>query len=102
MKQTDLDGRFRYSTVIAVNYTGNGGFELRVIPGSGLVGLIVPATVSGKADVMIYDAQGRQLQRQTVVAGQQTLTLNAGSSNTIYLIKVLKDGKTLYTGRFML
>lgn len=102
LKQTDLDGRFRYSTVIAVNYTGNGGFELRVIPGSGLVGLIVPATVSGKADVMIYDAQGRQLQRQTVVAGQQTLTLNAGSSNTIYLIKVVKDGKTLYTGRFML
>ncbi len=102
LKQTDLDGRFRYSTVIAVNYTGDGGFELRVIPGSGLVGLMVPATVSGKADVMIYDAQGRQLPRQTVVAGLQTLTLNAVSSNTIYLIKVVKEGRILYTGKFML
>lgn len=102
LKQVDKDGRFRYSTVIAVNYTGNGGFELRVMPGSGLVGLVVPATVSGKADVMIYDAQGRQLQRQTVVAGQQTISLQSGSANNVYLIKVVKEGRTLYTGRFML
>lgn len=102
LKQMDKDGRVRYSTVIAVNYSGTGGFELRVIPGSGLVGLIVPATITGKADVIIYDAQGRQLQRQTVAAGQQTLVLKSGSANNVYLIKVMKEGKTLYTGRFLL
>ena len=102
LKQVDRDGRIRYSTVIAVNFTSSAGFELRVMPGSGLVGLTIPATISGKADVMIYDAQGRLLQRQTVVAGLQSLTVNAGSSNTMYLIKVMKDGRTLYTGRFML
>lgn len=102
LKQVDKDGRSRYSTVIAVNYAGNGGFELRVMPGSGLVGLIVPATVTGKVDVIIYDAQGRQLQRQAVVAGQQTIVLKSGSANNIYLIKVVKEDRTLYTGRFML
>lgn len=102
LKQVDKDGRSRYSTVIAVNYAGNGGFELRVMPSSGLVGLIVPATVTGKADVIIYDAQGRQLQRQAVVAGQQTIAVKSGSANNIYLIKVVKEGKALYTGRFML
>lgn len=102
LKQVDIDGRIRYSTVIAVNYTGTGGFEMRVMPGSGLVGLIVPATISGKAEVIIYDALGRQLQQQTVVAGQQTIQVKSGSANNIYLIRVSKEGKTLYTGRFML
>lgn len=102
LKQVDKDGRFRYSTVIAVNYTGTGGFELRIMPGSGLVSLVVPSTIEGRMDLFIYDAQGRQLQRQAVVAGQQTIALKSGSANNVYLIKVVKEGRTLYTGRFML
>lgn len=102
LKQVDKDGRIRYSTVIAVNYTGNGGFELRIMPGSGLVGLIVPSGITGQAELMIYDALGRQLQRQTVVAGQQTIQVKSGSVNNVYLIKVSQGGKILYSGRFIL
>jgi hypothetical protein len=88
--------------VISVNYSGTGGFELRIMPGSGLVSLVVPATIEGRMDLFIYDAQGRQIQRQAVVAGQQTIALKSGSANNVYLIKVVKEGRTLYTGRFML
>lgn len=102
LKQVDKDGRIRYSTVIAVNYTGNSGFELRIMPGSGLVGLIVPSGITGQAELMIYDALGRQLQRQTVVAGLQTIQVKSGSVNNVYLIKVSQGGKILYSGRFIL
>ncbi len=102
LKQVDRDGHARYSTVISVIYAGETGISIRVIPGSGQLGLTVPAAVTGPVDLLITDNIGRQLQRQTVRAGQQIITLKAATANTVYFIKLLKEGKPLYTGRFIL
>ena len=62
----DNNGQFRYSVVISVNSVETTGFSLYSIPGSGLITLHIPASVTGIADV--YKRQRMCL--SSVIAGR--------------------------------
>ena len=102
LRQVDLDGKFHYSIIISITTIEVNGFSIYSEPGSGLMTLTIPSSVTGLVDIILFDALGRQLQQQQGVAGQQLISLRSNPSGGVVYVKVLKQGRVVYTGKVLL
>ncbi len=102
LKQVDLDGKFHYSIIISITTIEVNGFSIYSEPGSGLMTLTIPSSVTGLVDIILFDGLGRQLQQQQGVAGQQLISLRGNQSGGVVYVKVLKQGRVVYTGKVLL
>ena len=102
LKQVDLDGKFHYSIIISITTVEVNGFSIYSEPGSGLMTLNIPASVTGLVDIILFDGLGRQLQQQQGVARQQLISLRGNQSGGVVYVKVLKQGRVVYTGKVLL
>jgi len=96
----DLDGKFSYSSVIQINGVQETGISTWSIPGSSTVTVIIPQSVEGTVEVVIYDAMGRVLQRKQMLPGRTEIKLGAGTGG-VYFVKILKGGAVLYSNQFI-
>lgn len=101
LKQVDVDGKFSYSSVIQINGVQATGIKVWSIPGSNKVSILIPQSIEGTEEVMIYDAMGRTLHRKQVLTGRTDINLNGGTSGGIYFFKIVKGRVVLYSTQFI-
>jgi hypothetical protein len=89
LKQVDLDGQFRYSTIVRLNYSQNGTSPSVVYPNPtrGFINILAgdPAIIGKEA--VISDINGRILKRMVISATNQQIDLSP-YANGLYLIRL--------------
>jgi len=96
LKQTDYNGKFKYSKVISVNYLSKGASfsNLHPNPANENINFDLYSPVNTKGNLQVMDITGRVIseESQNISAGNQTIgtTLNA-LSNGIYYLKISID-----------
>ena len=89
LKQTDLDGSFRYSNIVRLNYNRNGSTPSIVYPNptTGLVHVLVGDKDLVGTEAVVTDMNGRVLQRLKITAQSQSIDLSA-MPNGLYLVRL--------------
>lgn len=91
---TDIDGKNRYSNVVAIKYGSNSEVFVYPNPASGNMTVAVPAGVSNDAVLMLADMSGHIVKQQTGFTNNRaTVEMNQLASG-IYIVKVIDNGKT--------
>jgi hypothetical protein len=96
LKQVDADGKFQYSKVILIrNQTGNDAFRVISNPFTNTIDMDFGKPQSGKADIKLLDAAGRELYHTTGdISGQSRMRINLAEkyiSVGVYLLLVKTD-----------
>ncbi|MEO6884536.1 MAG: T9SS type A sorting domain-containing protein, partial [Bacteroidia bacterium] len=105
LKQTDFDGNYTYSDVVAVNVNASGKANLSVIPNpagnEASIRFISP--VIGTSILNIYDYTGRLIKTEQIATnmGTNTLPLDVSNyTNGIYFIS-LNNGIQVYSSKLV-
>jgi hypothetical protein len=87
LKQTDFDGRFKYSEIVSVsnNQIGGKGIELYPNPNNGL---LMVAGVTSQAQVTVYDIVGQLVIDTQLQPGHSSVDLR-GQPNGVYFVTVI-------------
>lgn len=88
IRQADLDGQSSYSKTLVVR-TDNAGAALRLL-NNPVKNKMAELNINSKQLVKVIDMQGRELKRQTLAAGYQTIDLG-GLAPGIYILAGEKD-----------
>ena len=92
LKQVDMDGRFRYSNIVRLNYNKNGNTPAIVYPNptKGVINILVgDNSVIGK-EAVISDMNGKIIRRLIITAANQSIDLSS-YPNGLYLIRLSND-----------
>jgi len=95
LKQMDRDDRFKYSSVVRLNYQNN-QFKQSIVypnPTSGLITVVVGDKKLIGTEAYVFDESGRMLQKVKIAADAQSLDLGR-FVNGVYIIK-LSNKETL-------
>lgn len=97
LKQTDFDGSFSYSKIIAVSFKLNNTHSIQVYPNpiSDVLIIEMPSTIIEKTHpVRILDALGRHVASESIKSGYTVLNL-CYLSPGVYTVEVLQDNMVL-------
>ncbi|MCB0489073.1 MAG: T9SS type A sorting domain-containing protein [Cyclobacteriaceae bacterium] len=98
LKQTDFDGKFDYSPIVAVEFTGRSALFVSPNPTQGLI--TIKGQDIGQDQVRVFNAQGIRISpRQYVEEGRLQVDLSSFSSG-VYIIQV-SDGIAIRTTRLV-
>lgn len=89
LKQMDRDDRFKYSSVVRLNYQNN-KFKQSIIypnPTSGLITIVIGDKKLIGTEAFVFDESGRLLQKIKITADAQSLDLGR-FVNGVYIIKL--------------
>ncbi|MBX3240325.1 MAG: hypothetical protein KIT80_02255 [Chitinophagaceae bacterium] len=102
LKQVDHDGRNSYSSIVTLFFEGNDGIKIVVVPGSKQLVVSVPSQMEGKVEVVIFDSGGRRLMRKQIISGQNNI-IQTGfvHAKGIYFLSVVRDGRLIFSDRFV-
>jgi hypothetical protein len=100
LKQTDFDGQFSYSNIVAVNLSANN--EIIILPNPVTNELLVwSSEVGDQAEITIYNILGETVYTKHLSSDIGRLTIRvADFSSGIYLVK-LKTSVGMRTGKFV-
>lgn len=102
LKQTDFDGKYSYSNIVAVNWKENEGSSLFVFPNPANNGLNIVIDENEKSTVIIYDVTG-QIALQSTICNQQSSICNVDIDflpKGVYFVS-LSDGVETKHARFV-
>ncbi|MEO8764944.1 MAG: T9SS type A sorting domain-containing protein [Ginsengibacter sp.] len=93
IKETDADGVYIYSNIVLLrNKNTSGGVVVLPNPANNYLSITVPAGSSGKTQVMVYDAAGRQLTSLIMSTTAEDIN-TSGFPNGTYILKTLNNGE---------
>ncbi len=101
LRQIDVDGKVSYSTVIVIHSTANTAYKVSSIPGSTQLMVTAPADLAQKAEVVVFDGNGRQLLNQKLQPGNNLITTNSLTAGGVYFIKITSANKLQFSGSFI-
>ncbi len=88
VKQVDKDGRYSYSSVISIIYSGDN--TITIYPNPVKNNLVIQQTGNSRTSVVVTDLTGKTVYSTTFAAG--SLHINAQSwSKGLYLVRVFKE-----------
>jgi endonuclease I len=93
LKQTDFDGRFKYSEIVSVsnNQIGGNGIELYPNPNNGL---LMVSGVTSQAQVKIYDIVGQLVIDKQLLPGHNTVDLSQQPNGVYFVTVIMNELKT--------
>lgn len=98
LKQLDLDGKFSYSPVVALQYNADkGGVKIFPNPSVNQPILTIEQTGNGKSisQITIFDTNGRLIHQNTILENTDTLKIPITDwAKGLYMIHITRDGKT--------
>lgn len=100
LKQVDSDGTFQYSKTVVVHLAGEPDVNVLAAPGTSTITVLIPARITGNFEMSIFDAAGREVQRQQLVNGT-TVVDNSKLKAGIYLIRIVQGNRLLYADRIV-
>jgi hypothetical protein len=89
LKQTDIDGRDKYSAIEAVSFDQNSRLSVYPNPTRGQVFISGISSSLNTVRIEWYDAGGRLLSQETATVAGGTAILNPRFNNGIYLLKII-------------
>jgi len=98
LRQVDLDGKYSYSKVAAVNFLTSGSYSISRNPGNGIYQVAIEPT-NEKVELSLHDAAGKRMITKTTGAGVQTIDISNFPSG-IYLLRIRK-GTDLFTEKLV-
>ena len=103
LKMTDTYGVITYSQVKSVRFDAANGKGLNIYPVPAVITVQIELPIAPEAGLMVqlYDDQDNLV--KTIPLNQrQTLSLNVQAlSSGVYIVKVMKNTTTVYTGRMI-
>ncbi len=96
LKQMDYDGKYEYSSVVAVEYSTNTGSIPAIFPNPAKDHLTL---MNGKGMATIYNALGQAVKHFTIDSNQATIQL-ADLLNGQYYLQVIQEDGTSTTKQF--
>ncbi len=97
LKQIDYDGRYEYSSVVVVEYSGkDGNISVGIFPNPAKEQLTL---INGKGKATIYNVLGQPVKHLTIDANQATIQL-ADLLNGQYYLEVVQADGTIVTEQF--
>ena len=85
----DIDGRFKYSDIVAVKYGDKTKFEIFPNPVTGSdINIFFNETVKGEVTIVIYDMAGREMYKQRYTDPAGNIRLQPNLSPGIYTVKI--------------
>lgn len=94
LKQTDLDGNFKYSKTVTVNFDQQQSVTVYPNPAAGTIYIGGLGIHENKVNIEWFDLSGRSLFQQTVPVQHGIARLNTPVNTGVYLLKfVTEDGK---------
>ncbi len=103
LKQFDIDGRSSYSSIVRIFSENNDDIKVVAVPGSKQLIVSIPSQVEGKIEVVIFDSGGRPLLNRQIISGQQNIVQTGFAQvKGVYYLSVVRDGKRIFTDRFVL
>jgi len=103
LKMTDTYGVVTYSAVKSVRFDASNGKGLNIYPVPAVITVQIELPVAPEAGlvVQLYDDQDK-LVNSIPLNQRQTLSINVQSlSSGVYIVKVMKNTNTVYTGRMI-
>ena len=100
LKQVDVNGKITYSKLLQFNSNAKQDFSIVATPGAANLILNAPQSLSGKTMLSVFDANGRKIFSQQVVAGRNLVPVSALTTHAIYFIKLTAGNEMLYSGQF--
>ncbi len=91
IKQTDSDGRFTYSTTVALRFDNKPGFRFYPNPVTNSANLVVTINASEQLQLRVIDIAGREVKRQMhrLTAGSTSVAVDVeGVANGMYYLEV--------------
>lgn len=94
LKQWDLDGQFRFSAIISVDYKSPGaGFKLYPNPASDLIMLQTDDILKNDIQVVVTNLQGEIVLKKDFLMGASSCTIKTNRlTNGIYFLSVTDNG----------
>jgi hypothetical protein len=93
LKQTDLDGNFKYSAIVQVSFDNRKTISVYPNPTSGILYISGVSINQSSLRVEWFDMSGRSLLQQTVPVQNGMATLNASFNSGVYILKIISaDG----------
>ena len=94
IKEIDVDGKYVYSNIVVLhNKNISGPFVIFPNPANNNITITAAANGTGKTQIILYDAVGRQLSTETM--SETTMRLStANFPDGTYLLKIVNDGAT--------
>jgi hypothetical protein len=89
VKEIDLDGKYTYSNIVELNNSnGSNGFVIFPNPANSYINIFAPANLTGKTQVIFYDAVGKELSVETMLGTTEQINTAAFPDGT-YILKVV-------------
>lgn len=92
IKEIDVDGAYIYSNIVLLrNKNATGSFVIFPNPANNSIAISSPTNGTGKTQIILYDAVGRELTSSTMTGTTQEINTGA-LPNGAYLLKIVNDG----------
>jgi hypothetical protein len=92
IRQTDHDGTYTYSRIVVLQNKANGsGYVVYPNPASNFIAISAGYQAAGKAEIELYDATGRLLQRKRMTSNSEEIN-TAGYASGTYLLRIVNEG----------
>jgi hypothetical protein len=100
LKQTDLDGKFSFSDVVAVKMNERQTTKVELVNNNGTVNLIINSPSEADADVSFFDICGRITGKETIhlIKGENKTFLNTKpvKGNIFFIVLNIEGGREIY------
>lgn len=105
LKQTDFNGRYTYSNIVAVNYTiGDDGISIYPNPSNGEINLTLTGLENKEVLVVIRDISGKECYSKVILAVENKQLVVIGSENElaagVYIVVASSNNK-LYSQKLL-
>ncbi len=101
LKQIDINGTFKYSSIVRVTNLGFDVISFRTNSSSNTLNVTIPVTVQGKIQLSLYDANGRMFLRTRLNRGTNDINIGTLTAQGVYSLVIQNEKSILYTGRFV-
>jgi Secretion system C-terminal sorting domain len=92
IREIDIDGAYVYSNIVVLHSRNtSGNFFIYPNPANSYISVIAPYNVTGKTQIILYDAVGRKLNTAAMTDASEKLS-TASLPNGAYLLKIINNG----------
>ena len=94
IKEIDIDGKYVYSNIVVLHdKNALGSFVIFPNPANNYITITTPTNGTGKTQIILYDAVGKQLIAETIIGATQQINTTEFPDGT-YVLKIINNGTT--------